>query len=62
MASKHNTFPGEQQEMPQPQQQPEVNQPSDPKIPETPIENPESIPEELPDENKPREEPPLKTE
>lgn len=60
MANKHNTFPGEQPEMPQPEKQPEITQPSDPKIPETPIENPESIPDELPHENNPPEGPPLK--
>jgi hypothetical protein len=54
----HKTFAGEQQEMPQPEKRPEVSKPADPKVPDTPIENPESVPEEIPPGTRPDEEPP----
>lgn len=48
MGKKYDTFPGEQSEMPVPKKQPEINQPSDPKEPNVPQENPDKLPEELP--------------
>jgi len=50
MGKQHDTFPGEKPEMPVPKKQPEVNQPSDPKEPEVPAEDPQIIPEEYPPE------------
>jgi len=61
MGKKHDTFPGEQPEMPVPQQRPEVSQPSDPHAPEIPQEDPDRVPQELPPEQNPQEDPPLKT-
>ena len=58
---KHNTFPNEQPEMPQRDKQPEINQPSDPKEPSTAIpENPQNVPEELPQTDSPKEDSPIK--
>jgi hypothetical protein len=48
MGKQHNTFPNEQPEMPVPNQNPEIKQPSDPKEPEIPKEDPQIIPDELP--------------
>jgi hypothetical protein len=45
---QHDTFPGEQPEMPVPKEQPEVGQPSDPKAPEVPQEAPQVMPDEYP--------------
>lgn len=59
MSKQHNTFPGEQPEMPIPKKTPEINQPSDPKEPEVPQENPQREPEELPPNISPPEEQPL---
>ncbi|MDN3547827.1 hypothetical protein [Mucilaginibacter aquaedulcis] len=56
---KHKTFPGEQPEMPAREKNPEINQPHDPKEPNTPQENPDFIPDELPSHANPPEEPPL---
>ncbi len=50
MAKQHDTFPGEQPEMPVPKETPEINQPSDPKEPEVPQEDPQLIPDEYPPE------------
>jgi hypothetical protein len=57
--TKHNTFPGEQPEMPAPKKRPEIAQPNDPKEPEIPEEDPEKIPEELPPNVNSPEDPPL---
>jgi hypothetical protein len=48
MGKQHNTFPGEQPEMPVPKEVPEVKEPADPKEPEIPQEDPDRVPEELP--------------
>jgi hypothetical protein len=48
MGKKHDTFPNEQPEMPVLKETPEVNQPSDPKQPEIPKEDPQNVPEEVP--------------
>ena len=48
MGKQHDTFPGEQPEMPVPKEQPEVGQPSDPKTPEVPQEDPQIVPDEYP--------------
>jgi len=48
MGKQHDTFPGEQPEMPVPGKIPEIKHPEDPKEPEIPQENPEQIPDELP--------------
>lgn len=56
---KHNTFPGEQPEMPVPGKQPEIERPNDPREPEIPEEDPQREPEELPPGANPPEEPPL---
>ncbi len=61
MGKQHNTFPGEQPEMPMRQPRPEVNQPSDPNVPEIPQEDPDRMPQELPPVENPPEDPPLKT-
>jgi len=53
MSKQHNTFPNEQPEMPIPKETHEVNQPSDPKEPEIPQEDPQQMPEELPSVNNP---------
>jgi hypothetical protein len=52
---KHNTFPGEQPEMPVQPERPEIQQPADPKVPEIPKEDNENLPEELPPVEKPPE-------
>jgi len=57
MGKQHDTFPNEQPEMPAPEKKPEINQPSDPREPETPEENPQVVPDEFPPENNPPEEP-----
>ena len=54
MGKQHDTFPGEQPEMPVPKERPEVNQLSDPKAPDIPQEDPWVVPDEYtPDENSP---------
>ena len=57
MGKQHDTFPNEQPEMPAPKQTPDIDQPSDPREPETPEENPQVVPDEFPPENNPPEEP-----
>jgi hypothetical protein len=51
MGKQHNTFPGEQPEMPVTKDKPEVDQPVDPGSPEIPAEDPDLVPEEVPVEN-----------
>lgn len=46
--TKHNTFPGEQPEMPVPGKRPEIEHPNDPKEPAIPQEDPQHEPEEIP--------------
>lgn len=48
MGKKHDTFPGEQPEMPVRKESPEVSEPSDPKVPAIPQEDPQNVPDELP--------------
>jgi hypothetical protein len=48
MGKQHDTFPGEQPEMPVRKEGPEVNQPIEPKVPDIPQEDPEQVPDELP--------------
>lgn len=60
MGKEHNTFPGEQPEMPVPKEFPEVNQPQDPHQPAVPQESPGMIPEELPSVENPSKDPPVK--
>jgi hypothetical protein len=48
MGKQHDTFLGEQSEMPVPEKKPEVKQPDDPKEPQVPEEDPEQVPKELP--------------
>jgi len=50
MGKQHDTFPGEQPEMPVPKETPEVNQPNDPKSPDVPQEDPQVVPNEFPPE------------
>lgn len=57
--AKHNTFPGEQPEMPAPGKRPEIERPNDPAVPGIPEENPQREPEELPPGANPPEDPPL---
>jgi hypothetical protein len=54
MGKQHQTFPGEQPEIPAPKKNAEIKQPADPKEPEIPAEDPDRVPEELP---KPGDEP-----
>lgn len=42
------TFPGEKEEMPLKPGKSEIEQPGDPKTPQIPQEDPESIPQEIP--------------
>jgi hypothetical protein len=59
---KHNTFPGEQEEMPIRHDRPEIQQPHDPPNPEIPEREIEEIPEELPPhEKEPKERPDTNT-
>ncbi|HEY4195003.1 MAG TPA: hypothetical protein VGM63_05680 [Mucilaginibacter sp.] len=51
MGKQHDTFPEEQPEMPVPKETPELNQPSDPRSPEVPQEDPQIVPDEYPAEN-----------
>jgi hypothetical protein len=60
MGKQHDTFPGEQPEMPVPKETPEVNQPSDPRQPEVPQENPDNLLQELPPIENPQKGMPLK--
>jgi hypothetical protein len=54
MAKEHQTFPGEGQEMPQPDTGPEIKQPGDPGQPEIPQEDNQVVPDEFPpEENSP---------
>jgi hypothetical protein len=53
MGKQHDTFPGEQPEMPVPQETPEVSRPADPSGPETPQEAPQTTPDELPPSESP---------
>lgn len=56
MGKQHDTFPNEQPEMPVPKGTPEVGQPSDPKEPVVPKEDPQIVPDEFPpQENSPEE-------
>ena len=48
MGKQHDTFPGEQPEMPVKKDVPEINVPADPKAPEIPQEDPGRVPDELP--------------
>lgn len=57
MGKKHDTFPGEQEEFPQPKTYPEVTPPTDPGKPEIPREDPGQSPVELPPETTPQEDP-----
>ena len=57
---KHDTFPGEQFEMPVPKVQPEIKQPHDPQEPKVPQEDPRQVPDELPPMESQPEEPKLK--
>jgi hypothetical protein len=57
MGKQHDTFPGEQPEMPVRKDTPEISQPSDPKEPEPPQEDTEQVPDEFPPVNDPPEEP-----
>jgi hypothetical protein len=57
--AKHNTFPGEQPELPVPGKQPEIERPNDPRGPIIPEEDPLREPEELPPGANPHEDPPL---
>ena len=58
MGKQHQTFPGEEPEMPGPAAVPEIRQPSDPREPEIPKEDPQAAPGEFPPENTPPEEGP----
>jgi hypothetical protein len=54
MGKQHDTFPDEKPKMPMPNDTPEINQPSDPKAPEVPKEDPQVLPDEFPpEENSP---------
>ena len=53
MGKQHETFPGEQPEMPGRKEMPEINQPNDPKAPEVPQEDPFRQPQEVPPGNNP---------
>jgi hypothetical protein len=53
MGKQHETFPGEQPEMPVPVIRPEVGQPKDPVQPEVPQEDPQLVPDEFPPETDP---------
>ena len=57
---KHDTFPGEQPEMPVPKVQIEIKQPHDPQEPKVPGEDPQQVPDELPPGESQPEEPKLK--
>lgn len=57
MGKQHNTFPNEQPEMPVPKENPEIKVPFDPKVPETPQEDPQIAPEEFPPLGNPPENP-----
>ncbi|WP_184546136.1 hypothetical protein [Mucilaginibacter sp. FT3.2] len=46
MGKQHDTFPEEKPEMPVPKKTPEINQPSDPKEPDVPQEDPQIVPDE----------------
>ena len=48
MGKQNNTFPDEHPEMPAPKETNEVGRPMDPKEPEIPLEDPERVPDELP--------------
>lgn len=48
MSKKHETFPGEQEEMPERKAEPEIEQPSDPPEQELPDKEIPEVPEELP--------------
>jgi hypothetical protein len=50
MSKKHETIPNEPEEMPVKKEQPEIQQPNDPRTPEVPQESPGEIPDELPPE------------
>jgi hypothetical protein len=55
MGKQHQTFPGEPEGMPGQKDQPEIEQPGDPKEPVSPQENPDEIPIELPPDETPGE-------
>ena len=57
MSKKHDTFPGEQPEMPVRTGPPEISQPHDPKDQDVPDEDPQVVPDEFPPEGNPPEEP-----
>ena len=57
--AKHNTFPGEQPEIPAPGKRPEITRPHDPKEPGIPEEDPQREPKELPPGANPPEDPPI---
>ena len=48
MSKQHNTIPNEPQEMPEREDTPEIKQPTDPKVPEIPPEDPDRVPDEIP--------------
>lgn len=48
MSKQHTTIPSEPQEMPERQDTPEIKQPTDPKVPEIPQEDPDRVPDEMP--------------
>jgi hypothetical protein len=47
MGKQHDTFQGEQPEMPAIKETPEVSRPDDPNVPEIPEEDPQNVPDEL---------------
>jgi len=53
---KHNTFPGEPEEMPVQPHKPEIERPADPHEPEIPQRELEEVPEELPPDEQPPQE------
>lgn len=53
MGKQHDTFPGEKPEMPQKRNEPEIKEPADPEEPEIPVEDPEQLPDELPEKDQP---------
>jgi hypothetical protein len=53
MGKQQNTIPAEPQEMPVWQDELEIRQPSDPKVPEIPQEDPQEFPDEITPDEKP---------
>lgn len=48
MGKQHETYPEEKPEMPVRKDTPEIGQPADPKEPEIPKEDPQTVPDEYP--------------